>query len=91
GAQGLVGIEVDHQDHAAADRIELRKLAREMGLVATGSSDYHGAGKVDHDLGCNLTSPGELRRLLDAAAANAAASGLPVPALVGAVPWGQAA
>ena len=28
-----------------------------LGLVVTGSSDYHGNGKVDHDLGCNTTTP----------------------------------
>ncbi len=87
---GLTGIEVDHQDHSAEDRSELRGLARDVGLVATGSSDYHGDGKVDHELGCNLTTPEELRRLLDSAAANAVASGRPVPALVGEVPWGDA-
>jgi hypothetical protein len=26
-------------------------------LLATGSSDYHGTGKLDHDLGCNTTDP----------------------------------
>lgn len=85
---GLVGIEVDHQDHTAADRRDLRSLAAELGLVVTGSSDFHGAGKIDHELGCNLTAPAELRRLLDVAAANASASGRPVARIVGAVPWG---
>lgn len=53
--RGLDGIEVDHQDHDPATRVELRGLAGELGLLATGSSDYHGTGKVDHDLGCNTT------------------------------------
>lgn len=88
---GLVGIEVDHQDHAPEDRETLRALADELELVATGSSDYHGAGKVDHELGCQLTAPDQLRRLLAAADSNAAASGRSVPAVVGAVPWGRAA
>ncbi|MDQ3483885.1 MAG: PHP domain-containing protein [Actinomycetota bacterium] len=79
---GLVGIEVDHQDHDAFDRQELRRLADELGLVRTGSSDFHGAGKVDHELGCNLTEPDQLDRLLEAAASNAAASGRAVPAIV---------
>ena len=26
-------------------------------LLATGSSDYHGTGKIDHDLGSNTTDP----------------------------------
>jgi predicted metal-dependent phosphoesterase TrpH len=56
-ARGLDGIEVDHQDHDPATRRELRALAAELALLATGSSDYHGTGKVDHDLGCNTTAP----------------------------------
>jgi 3',5'-nucleoside bisphosphate phosphatase len=54
---GLDGIEVDHQDHPPAARKHLRRLARELDLVGTGSSDYHGTGKLDHDLGCNTTPP----------------------------------
>ncbi|HET6560946.1 MAG TPA: PHP domain-containing protein [Marmoricola sp.] len=61
---GLAGIEVDHQDHDAEQRAALRGIARELGLVVTGSSDFHGAGKVDHDLGCNTTDPAELERLV---------------------------
>ena len=53
----LDGIEVEHQDHDRATRHRLRVLARELDLLATGSSDYHGTGKVDHDLGCNTTDP----------------------------------
>lgn len=54
---GLDGVEVDHQDHDASTRAQLRTLAAELGLLATGSSDYHGTGKLDHDLGCNTTAP----------------------------------
>lgn len=42
---GLAGIEVDHRDHTPADRDHLRALAADLGLFATGSSDYHGSGK----------------------------------------------
>ncbi len=63
---GLTGIEVDHQDHDAAARERLRAIARDLDLVATGSSDYHGAGKQDHDLGVNTTDPGEYERLISA-------------------------
>jgi predicted metal-dependent phosphoesterase TrpH len=63
-ALGLAGIEVDHQDHDAGQREALRGIASELGLVVTGSSDFHGAGKVDHDLGCNTTDPAELERLV---------------------------
>lgn len=80
---GLVGIEVDHQDHDPGAREHLRALARDLDLVVTGSSDYHGLGKVDHELGVNSTAPAELERLLDRAATLAAASGRPVPGLVG--------
>jgi 3',5'-nucleoside bisphosphate phosphatase len=53
----LDGIEVDHQDHDAEIRRQLRLLADSLGLLPTGSSDYHGTGKLDHDLGCNTTDP----------------------------------
>jgi predicted metal-dependent phosphoesterase TrpH len=53
----LDGIEVDHQDHDDATREELRALAGRLGLLATGSSDYHGLGKTDHGLGINTTDP----------------------------------
>jgi 3',5'-nucleoside bisphosphate phosphatase len=55
--QRLDGLEVDHQDHDSDTRQRLRVLAESLGLLATGSSDYHGTGKLDHDLGCNTTDP----------------------------------
>lgn len=61
---GLAGIEVDHQDHGPAEREQLRHLARRLNLAYTGSSDYHGTGKVDHDLGVNTTEPEQFERLL---------------------------
>ncbi|HEY5833717.1 PHP domain-containing protein [Streptomyces sp.] len=45
-AAGLDGIEVDHMDHDGATRARLRGLAAELGLLVTGSSDYHGSRKV---------------------------------------------
>ena len=60
---GLTGLEADHQDHDAEARSALRAIAADLGLVVTGSSDYHGTGKVDHDLGCNTTAPEEYARL----------------------------
>jgi 3',5'-nucleoside bisphosphate phosphatase len=80
--RGLAGIEVDHQDHDAEARRDLRAIARNLGLVATGSSDHHGTGKVGHDLGCNTTDPDAFARLLDLARANAARSGRPAPGVV---------
>ncbi|MFC8670045.1 PHP domain-containing protein [Streptomyces sp. NPDC057199] len=45
-AAGLDGIEVDHMDHEPATRARLRGLAGELGLLPTGSSDYHGSRKT---------------------------------------------
>lgn len=59
----LDGLEVDHQDHDAATRAELRAVADDLGLLVTGSSDYHGTGKQDHDLACNTTAPPVLEEL----------------------------
>jgi predicted metal-dependent phosphoesterase TrpH len=68
---GLDGVEVDHQDHDLDTRRKLHTLADSLGLLVTGSSDYHGAGKLDHDLGCNTTAPTvfhEMQRRLTEAA-----------------------
>ncbi|MFP5334440.1 MAG: PHP domain-containing protein [Actinomycetes bacterium] len=60
---GLAGLEVDHRDHTDGAREHLRGLARRWDLVVTGSSDYHGTGKVNR-LGENTTAPDQLDRLL---------------------------
>jgi predicted metal-dependent phosphoesterase TrpH len=52
---GLAGLEVDHRDHSPEQRERLSALATRLGLIRTGSSDYHGAGKLNR-LGENLTS-----------------------------------
>ncbi|WP_062380417.1 PHP domain-containing protein [Demequina pelophila] len=52
---GLAGLEVDHRDHDEATRARLRALVERHGMVATGSSDYHGTGKPNR-LGENLTT-----------------------------------
>lgn len=79
---GLSGLEVDHQDHDPETRERLRAMAIAHGLIATGSSDYHGTGKVDHDLGVNTTAPEAFEALLERAAAAAARSGRVVPEVV---------
>ncbi|BBH16478.1 phosphatase [Nocardioides baekrokdamisoli] len=79
---GLSGIEVDHQDHDGPTRALLRAMAEAHGLIVTGSSDYHGTGKVDHDLGVNTTAPEAFEALLERAAAAAARSGRVVPEVV---------
>lgn len=53
---GLRGLEADHRDHDRSQREGLRSMAQSLGLLVTGSSDYHGAGKPNV-LGENTTSP----------------------------------
>lgn len=68
-AVGLAGLEVDHVDHDLAAREELRALALDLGLVATGSSDYHGTGKsAAYRLGACTTSPEAYEAILALAA-----------------------
>ncbi|MFE6161472.1 PHP domain-containing protein [Streptomyces sp. NPDC056486] len=45
-AAGLDGVEADHMDHDPATRTRLHGLAADLGLLATGSSDYHGSRKT---------------------------------------------
>jgi len=70
---GLRGIEVDHVDHDAAARDRIRALARELGLVPTGSSDYHGTRKTVR-LGQNTTAPEAYEALFAGTAAPALTS-----------------
>ena len=64
-------------------RERLRGIARNLDLVVTGSSDHHGTGKVDHELGCNTTAPEEFDRLLELAARGRGRSGATRPEVVG--------
>ena len=59
---GLNGIEVDRRDQSEAERAALRRIAQELDLVITGSSDYHGSGKLNL-LGENRTHPAQWERL----------------------------
>lgn len=59
---GLAGLEIYHRDNPEEGREFLRGLAERYGLLVTGSSDYHGAGKPNV-LGENLTSPAVLARI----------------------------
>lgn len=56
-AAGLAGLEVDHVDHDEQAREHLRGLAADLGLLVTGSSDFHGDNKAVR-LGAHTT--GEL-------------------------------
>jgi hypothetical protein len=59
---GLNGIEVNHRDHSNEERNALADIARELDLVITGASDYHGTGKLN-SLGENLTHQAQWERL----------------------------
>ncbi|MGQ4616353.1 PHP domain-containing protein [Nocardia sp. R7R-8] len=68
---GLGGLEIAHPDHSAADRALLTDLAAELGLLTTGSSDYHGTNKTIQ-LGEFTTDPAQFEKLVGKA------SGVPV-------------
>lgn len=59
---GLNGVEVFHRDQSREERNQLISIARTLDLVITGSSDYHGTGKMN-EIGENTTSPAEWERL----------------------------
>ena len=63
-AAGLAGLEVDHPDHDLAERAHYGDLARSLGLLATGSSDYHGTGKLQ-GIGACTTDPEVFAALRD--------------------------
>ncbi|WP_183657695.1 PHP domain-containing protein [Prauserella isguenensis] len=61
--RGLTGVEVDHPNHDGRTRDELRALAKDLGLVRTGSSDYHGTNK-SIAIGQEVTAPEEFDALI---------------------------
>lgn len=69
-AVGMLGVEVDHREHDEPARAALRELAGELGLLMTGSSDYHGTGKPNL-LGENLTDPQTLEAIVSACSGTA--------------------
>ncbi|MFI1991291.1 PHP domain-containing protein [Actinoplanes sp. NPDC020271] len=68
---GLFGLEADHEDHSPEERAEIRALAGKLGLVVTGSSDFHGTHKTVR-LGAFITAPEVYEKIV------AAATGVPV-------------
>ncbi|GAA4931723.1 PHP domain-containing protein [Actinoplanes utahensis] len=68
---GLFGLEADHEDHTPAERAQVRALAERLGLVVTGSSDFHGTHKTVQ-LGAFKTDPSAYEKIV------AAATGVPV-------------
>jgi predicted metal-dependent phosphoesterase TrpH len=63
---GLFGLEADHEDHSPEERAHVRGLAGELGLVVTGSSDFHGRHKSVW-LGAHTTAPEAYERIVAAA------------------------
>ena len=63
---GLDGIEVSHRDHTLEQQELLAKIVKEFNIVATGSSDYHGNGKLNQ-LG-EFTTSQETFEILEAKA-----------------------
>ena len=45
---GLMGLEVYHPGHTPSQQNRLTTLCRELGLIKTGGSDYHGPAQDDH-------------------------------------------
>ncbi len=61
---GMAGLEVHHRDHTPEQVRHGLDLAASLDLFVTGSSDYHGDGKVNR-LGENTTDPFVLQRIED--------------------------
>ncbi|WP_431883589.1 PHP domain-containing protein [Micromonospora gifhornensis] len=62
-AAGLAGLEADHEDHSPAERAHVRGLAADLGLLVTGSSDFHGTHKTVQ-LGAFTTAPEAYERIV---------------------------
>jgi len=50
-AQGLAGVEAVYSEYKAEQTITLLRLAKRLGMLTTGGSDYHGLAKPDIALG----------------------------------------
>jgi sugar phosphate isomerase/epimerase len=66
-ANGLAGVEIDHEENTPYGRERLRVIAAELGLIVTGSSDYHGRGMKPVSPGAHTTSPEMFERIVSAA------------------------
>ena len=62
---GLLGLEVDHPDHSDDERAHMQGLAADLGLLTTGSSDYHGTNKTT-PIGVCTTDPQQFEALVAA-------------------------
>jgi predicted metal-dependent phosphoesterase TrpH len=59
---GLDGIEISHRDQSEDERQLLREVVAQYDIIATGSSDYHGNGKLN-ELAEFTTSPEDFEAL----------------------------
>ncbi len=62
---GLRGIEVHYPRHSPGERAKYLKICDRFDLIATGGSDFHGAGKPEIPIGESLTPPKELEKILN--------------------------
>ncbi len=62
--QGLLGVEVHHRENAPDLIPTLEEGVRKLGLIVTGSSDFHGSKKPNR-LGEFLTDEDQLEKILD--------------------------
>jgi predicted metal-dependent phosphoesterase TrpH len=67
---GLMGLEVDHPDHAPDERAHLRGLAADLDLIVTGASDFHGTNKTT-PIGACTTDPDQFEAILAAGTGSA--------------------
>ncbi|MEW2330905.1 PHP domain-containing protein [Micromonospora chersina] len=65
-AAGLAGLEADHEDHSPAEREHVHALAADLGLLVTGSSDFHGTHKTVR-LGAYTTGVEAYERIIELA------------------------
>ena len=62
--RGLAGLEVHHEENTPFGRQRLAEIAAHLGLIVTGSSDYHGAPVKPVRPGANTTSLVNFERIL---------------------------
>lgn len=63
-AAGLDGVEVNHPANSAPTRLVLRAMAKKLGLITTGGSDFHGQRvKPGNTLGCETPPHGAVYAL----------------------------
>jgi len=67
--EGLRGLEAYHSDHTPVQRAHYARVASQLGLLATGGSDYHGPAAPNPDLGSIAIPDADIEAFLAAGAA----------------------